>query len=197
MTEMQLSQRIGKVFGWLSLAQAEVLERLARGQVVLEIGSYFGKSTVAMAPVAKRMICIDYFRVKTPRGGRSPLDSTGRLIPHTKKPDTRDIFEQNVKLWRHKIEVHEMNSLDAVKLDWEPVGLLFIDGGHDTATVLNDCGFMKWVIIGGHVAFHDIGWKSVAKAVNQVLTNNPEWERVQEVPNMLICQRILPSEAGV
>jgi len=197
MAEISLSQRIAKVFGWLSLAQAEVLERLARDQVVLEVGSYFGKSTVAMAPVARKVICIDYFLVKAPRGGRVPRDKTGRGIVPSKKPDTRDIFERNVKPWRHKIEVHEMNSLDAVKLDWEPVGLLFIDGGHDTATVLSDCGFLKWVVVGGHVAFHDIEWKSVAKAVNQVLTNNPEWERVQEVPNMLICQRILPSEAGV
>ena len=186
-----LSQRIDKVFGWLSLEQAEVLERLARGQVVMEIGSYFGKSTVAMAPVAKKMICIDYFLTKAPKGGRSPRDKVGRVIIPSKKPDTRDIFERNVKPWRHKIEVYEMNSLDAVKLDWEPVGFLFIDGGHDYVTILSDCGFLKWVIIGGHVAFHDsTNWKDVAKVVKQVVLSNPKWKEIQGAFNMLVCQRI-------
>ena len=87
-----------------------------------------------------------------------------------------------------------MNSLDAVKLDWEPVGLLFIDGGHDFATVVSDCGFLKWVIVGGHVAFHDFtGWRGVAQAVRQVMTDNPEWIRVEGgYGTMAIYQRVQP-----
>ena len=186
-----LSQRINKVGGWLSLEQAKVLERLARGQVVMEIGSYFGKSTVAMAPVAKKMICIDYFLTKVPKGHFGhPKDKTGRLIIPTKKPDTRNIFEKNIESWRHKIEVYEMNSLDAVKLDWEPVDLLFLDGGHDYATILSDCGFLKWVIVGGYAVFHDITWESVAKAVKQTVSNNPKWEKVRGAPNMAVYRRI-------
>lgn len=186
-----LSQRIDKVFGWLSLEQAKVLERLARGQIVMEIGSYFGKSTVAMAPVAKKIICIDYFLIKIPKGCfDGSRDKTQRLIVSLEKPDTRNIFERNIKPWRHKIEIYEMNSLDAVKLDWEPIGLLFLDGGHDYATILSDCGFLKWVIVGGHVAFHDINWKGVTKAVKQTVLNNPKWKKVCGAPNMVIYRRV-------
>jgi len=186
---MSLKQRIQGINGWLQMIEAETLERLARGQVVLEIGSYFGRSTVAMAPMAKKVICIDYFRVGE---GEYTWDDTGRLIPFLEKPNTRDIFERNVKPWRHKIEVHEMNSLDAVKLDWEPVGLLFIDGGHDTTTVLSDCGFLRWVVEGGFVAFHDFtGWGSVARAVRQIMTDNPEWIKIEgDYGTMAVFQRI-------
>lgn len=186
-----LSQRINKVGGWLSLGQAKVLERLARGQVVMEIGSYFGKSTIAMAPAAKKLICIDYFLTKVLKGHFAHLkDKTGRLIIPSKKPDTRNIFERNVEPWRHKIEIYEMNSLDAVKLTWEPVGLLFIDGGHDYATVLSDCGFLRWVVVGGHVAFHDVKHKDIARAIKQEVSNNLEWKKVQGASNLAVYRRI-------
>jgi len=187
----QLEQRMRGVGGWLRPQEAVVLERLARDQVVMEIGSYLGKSTVVVAEVAKKVICIDYFLVE----GNSPKDATGRYIPPAEKPETRNIFERNVKPWRHKIEVHELNTFDAVKLNWEPVGLLFIDGGHDTATVLNDCGFLKWVVVDGYVAFHDASWTNVERAIRQVMANNPEWKRVPtNCSNMSTYQRILPSQ---
>ena len=184
-------QRLRGIGGWLHSLEAEVLERLARDQVAMEIGSYFGRSTVVMAEVAKKVICIDFFLTKD--DGTCARDATGRTIPPAKKPDTREIFERNVKPWRHKIEVHEMNSLEAVELNWESVGLLFIDGGHDTATVLSDCGFLKWVVMDGWVAFHDASWKSVGQAIRQVMTNNPEWKKgVSGCGNMSIFQRVQP-----
>lgn len=189
MTQSQLSQRINKVFGWLGLKNAQVLEQLAQGQIVMEIGSYHGRSTVAMAPAAKKVICIDYFRVKA-KGRRIPRDDMGKEILLPEKPDTRDIFEKNVKPWRHKIEVHEMNSLDAVKLDWEPVGLLFIDGGHDYATVLSDCGFLKWVSLGGYVVFHDSTRKDVKRVLDQVMVGNPEWREIRNALGMAVYQHI-------
>ena len=190
MAAQALTERVKKVFGWLSLREARVLEQLARHQVVLEIGSYLGKSTVAMAPVAKKIICIDYFAVEIAEGGTSK-DKTGRLIVPSEKPDIRAGFEQNVKPWRDKLEVHEINSLDAVKLDWEPVGFLFIDGGHDYATISSDCGFLKWVVPGGHVAFHDVrSSKDVARAVSEAMTDNPQWSVTSRFDNLVVYQRI-------
>lgn len=186
---MDLVQRLQGISGWLSISEADLLERLAQDQVVLEIGSFLGRSTIAMVEAAKKVICVDFFAHAF--CGSYERDATGRVIPPVEKPNTRDIFERNVKPWRHKIEVHEMNSLDAVKLDWEPVGLLFIDGGHDTATVLSDCGFLRWVIMGGFVAFHDSSWKSVSRAIKQVMVNNPEWKEQRSLcANMVVFQRV-------
>ena len=80
-----------------------------------------------------------------------------------------------------------MDSREAVKLEWEPVGLIFIDGGHDYETVRSDCGFLKWLRVGGYVVFHDMGMDSVAKAVNEALVNNPNWRRVRIEPDIGIA----------
>jgi len=184
---MNLEERIKNVAGWLTLQEAEVLEHLARDQIVMEIGSYRGRSTVAMAPVAKKVICIDHFMLPA---NYAKVDETGRLILPDEKPNTRELFEKNVKPWRDKLEVHEMNSLEAVKLDWESVGLLFIDGGHDYETVKSDCGFLKWVTPGGHVAFHDTQWKGIAAALKEVMTDNLEWEKVESYWNIAVYRRL-------
>jgi len=160
----------------ISVGVAKILERYAQDQVVLEIGCFKGGSTVAMAPVAKKIICIDYFRMGDEKRQHDPV--TGRMIPPKIRPPTREVFERNVAPWRDKIEVHEMDSLEAVKLDWEPVGFVFIDGGHDYGTVRSDCGFLKWLKVGGHVVFHDMWMKPLARAVNEALGDNLKWKRI-------------------
>ena len=182
-----LKERVGKVYGWLKPHEAEALERLALGQVVMEIGCYMGRSTVAMVPGAHKVISIDTFLFGK---GKHQRGENGRPIPPAVKPDTREIFERNTKPWIGKIEVFEMNSLKAVKLEWEPVGLLFIDGGHDYATVLSDCGFLKWVIPGGYAAFHDTSWPGVKQALKEVMTDNPDWEVAENYGNMRVYRRM-------
>lgn len=180
--------RIADIPGWLDGPEGKVLEHYAKDEVVLEIGCFMGRSTVAMAPAAKRLICIDYFLIGLEE---RHYDDKRRIIPPEEKPDTRAVFEKNVAPWRDKIEVYEMNTLEAVKLDWEPIGLLFIDGGHDYETVRSDCGFAKWVRIGGHVIFHDINRKPVARVIKEMMTDNPEWKNIpQELPHAAVFERV-------
>ena len=169
-------KRLERLGALISMEVAGVLERYARDKVVLEIGSFKGGSTVAMAPVAKKIICIDDFLLT------DPADT-----PPEKRIPARVTFEINVAPWRNKIDVYQMDSREAVKLEWEPVGLIFIDGGHDYETVRSDCGFLKWVKVGGYVVFHDMGMASVAQAVNEALVNNPNWRRARLEPDIGIA----------
>ena len=59
-------KRLERLGALISMEVAGVLERYARDKVVLEIGSFKGGSTVAMAPVAKKIICIDDFLLTDP-----------------------------------------------------------------------------------------------------------------------------------
>jgi len=167
-----LEQRMQGVGGWLFVSQARELERLAQDQVVMEIGSYQGRSAVVMAEVAKKLICVEIA--------------------------VQPALERNIKPWRHKVELHEMDSMDAVKLDWEPLGFLFVDGAHDYETVRSDCGFLKWVVVGGYVVFHDTHWKGVKQAVDEIMTDNPEWEKqpARGYGYMTAFRRIMPPRSA-
>lgn len=48
--------------GWLSDAEANKLQELARDKVVVEFGTWKGKSAICMAEVAKRVITVDHFK---------------------------------------------------------------------------------------------------------------------------------------
>ena len=45
--------------GWLYEHEADLLQRKARGLHVLEIGTYAGKSAIAMAHTAASVMCVD------------------------------------------------------------------------------------------------------------------------------------------
>lgn len=182
-------ERIKGIRGWCNPSQAAILERLAQDQVVMEIGCYEGLATVVMAPGAKKIICIDFFWMGDPP---YPEDLPGRLVLGKEKPNTRAVFERNIAPWRDKIEIHEMYSQHAVKLEWEPIGLLYVDGGHDYATVLNDCGFLKWVIVGGYAAFHDAAHHryGVRRALAEFFPDNPEWELAPATHDLAVYRRV-------
>jgi hypothetical protein len=48
--------------GWLSEEEAAELARLADGKVVLEVGTFCGRSTLAMAETARKIFCVDNFK---------------------------------------------------------------------------------------------------------------------------------------
>jgi hypothetical protein len=48
------------VRGWLTEAEGRKLQELAIGKTVLELGSYCGRSTCAMAWTAARIVAVDW-----------------------------------------------------------------------------------------------------------------------------------------
>ena len=155
------------VDGYLVTPQARMLEKYSVGCVVMEIGSFVGRSAVAMAPAAKQIICIDHWR--RPQGLKPEMrkyDDGGKLILPGKDPVALPQFLRNVAHWRHKIVPVVMDSADAVKLDWwPPLDMLFIDGGHDYESVSSDLGFLRFLKPGGILAMHDVTAAGVSRAI--------------------------------
>ena len=138
---------IADVPGWLTDEEGEALYELAkqcsgRG-VIVEIGSWKGKSTICLglgsrAGSGVRIYAIDPhtehrfgdFRANVERAGIHDLVTP---IPSLSQPAADDFHE--------------------------PIELLFVDGSHEYDLVLDD--FEKWVpkvVDGGWVAFHDTTW---------------------------------------
>jgi SAM-dependent methyltransferase len=131
-----------EVAGWLRPDEGQALAELVRGLRVLEIGSYFGLSTVVLAREAEHVVTLDTH------------DGRGTAVPQNTLP----AFQVN--LARNGVS-HKVTSLigtvDDVDLaDHGPFDVAYIDGGHDRASVEADTAAALAVLKpGGLLAYHD------------------------------------------
>ncbi|HEY3018471.1 MAG TPA: class I SAM-dependent methyltransferase [Gaiellaceae bacterium] len=145
---------IADIPGWLTDEEGEALYELARtctGRgVIVEIGSWKGKSTVCLGLGTKAGAAVPVYAVD----------------PHA---DYRfGDFKTNVERAGIAELVRPVASLSqaAVEEVHEPIELLFVDGSHEYELVLED--FEKWVpkvVDGGWVAFHDTTWTAGPRKV--------------------------------
>lgn len=66
-------RHFSEVRGWIYNDECEALQKLATGKTCLEIGSFLGKSTVAMAETARVVRAVDTFR-SNPAGEAQQLN---------------------------------------------------------------------------------------------------------------------------
>lgn len=157
--------------GWLLNCEGRVLYRLAkrcghRG-VIVEIGSWQGKSTVWLAAGTQTATQRKIYAIDPHTGSQEHQDQEGKGVW------TLDRFKENLQrsgLGDRVVPLVKM-SWDALQDVSEPIELLFIDGAHDEASVLKD--FHDWspkVVENGVIAFHDtIGWPGPRAVVKEHL----------------------------
>ena len=162
---------IADIPGWLTDEEGEALYELARGcrgdGVIVEIGSWKGKSTVCLG-------------LGSLAGQSVPVYA---IDPHA---DYRfDDFKTNVERAGIAELVRPIPSLSQAAADAfdPPIELLFVDGSHEYDLVLED--FEKWVpkvIDGGWVAFHDTTWtKGPRKVVGAAVYRSRRFKDVRFV----------------
>ena len=135
--------------GWLTPDQARLLWDTALAAspapVVLEIGSYQGRSTVvlgsAVAQTGGRVVAVDPFVDDWKYG--SPL-TQGRFEAHLQRAAVAD-----------RVELLKEYSTRARPTWNSPIDVLFIDGKHDVWTVLDDLKWATHVPDGAPVLIHD------------------------------------------
>lgn len=139
--------------GWLTREEAELLWRVASATTgpILEVGSYYGRSTVLLAALGRPVYAIDPF-------DGFDSDLSGDEVQKRFFDNIQGRGIDNVTLFRRKIE------------DWarRPVGFAYLDGDHTfegsrhQIQVARACGVH-------HLCIHDYaddgGGKLVADAV--------------------------------
>jgi predicted O-methyltransferase YrrM len=142
---------IADVPGWLTDEEGEALYELAkrcsgRG-VIVEIGSWKGKSTICLGLGSRAGSSVSVFAID----------------PHA---DYRfGDFKANIERAGIADLVTPIASLSQPAAG-EPIELLFVDGSHEEELVRED--FDKWVpkvVDGGWVAFHDTTWTAGPRRV--------------------------------
>lgn len=147
-----------EVFGYFNYGECKVMQALCVGNTVLEIGSFYGKSTLCIAEVAKRVITVDTFKAHD------------NGVIQMEEFTTFDTFRKNIKGY-HNILPLVGRSEDVIPaLDIE-VDVAFIDGLHEYEQVKKDSEvcFPK-LRDGGVMVFHDFACyhNDVGRAVKEI-----------------------------
>jgi MMP 1-O-methyltransferase len=173
---------IADIPGWLTDEEGEALYELARtcrgDGVIVEIGSWKGKSTVCLG-------------LGSQAGSSVPVYA---IDPHA---DYRfGDFKANVERAGIAGLVRPVASLSQTAADGfdDPIELLFVDGAHEYELVLED--FEQWVpkvMDGGWVAFHDTTWtRGPRKVVGEAIYRSRRFKDVRFVVGSLTVGRKVP-----
>jgi MMP 1-O-methyltransferase len=187
-----IKEAAAQIGGWLTDAEGEFLYNAARNckgkGVIVEIGSWKGKSTIWLAKGSKTgskacIYCID------PHTGSAEHRKRGE------KPSTLDEFRQNLK----GANVDDMvvpivkTSRDAA-LSWngKPVELLWIDGSHEYEMVKLDFDLWSPLLVdGGLIAFHDtLGWPGPIKVVKDHIYNSRNFANAGFIDSLTHARKV-------
>ncbi len=130
------------VRGWLSVNEAKTLAELAMDKTVLEIGSFEGRSTIAMAQTAKMVHSVDWHQGDS---GTGAADTLTAMWANIKRYGVRD-----------RVILHVGISQDVIPALAGPFDLIFIDGAHDAESVGRDTALaLSKATAGTIIAWHD------------------------------------------
>jgi len=145
---------IADVPGWLTDEEGEALYDLAKGcagrGVIVEIGSWKGKSTICLGLGSRAGKSVRIFAVDPHADYRF-----GDFKSNVERAGLTDLVTPVPSL--SQAAAHDFH---------EPIELLFVDGSHEEEDVRAD--FDQWVpkvVDGGWVAFHDTTWTAGPRRV--------------------------------
>lgn len=191
-----LESLLDGVSGWLALDEAHCLSRLAYnvpadGGTIVEIGSYHGRSTIALLYGAQdntTVYAIDPHHVHEAGGiPFGPSDMVSFIYSLS--------FVSSETL--HKLRVINVRSSEATSLFMDkPIDLLWIDGSHEYNDV--DIDFTVYggsVIDRGLIAVHDStgAWEGPTRRVREAIDSG-RWALVEVVGSISVLRRRHESE---
>ena len=188
----EIIRRVRPIQGWLEEDEAALLvlatARATRHREadMVEVGSYCGKATLAIALTLKelkhpaRLYAVDQFN--------GTVSAPGGSVMHT--PPTYDQFNANLRAAGVTKRVVPLRCRTA-EMEWDrPISLLLVDGLHDAANVSADFHrFARWLVPGGLVAFHDCsdGFPSVVVFVKD-LVNQAGFHRYAQAGSLAVLE---------
>lgn len=151
--------------------------------IIVEVGSYKGKSTVWLAAGAKAGKGPKVYAVDTFAGplGRSP-STFEAFMANVRSAHVEDIICPVVK--SSEVAAKEMDL---------PLELLFIDGDHSYSAVSRD--YFSWspkVLPGGFIAFHDVdeSYVEVERFVSNVVLRGEKLAHPKQVRSIVYVKRV-------
>ena len=192
-----VERRVEGIGGWLTPKEGRLLYDLARrctGRgVIVEIGSWKGKSTIWLASGSRRGAGVMVYAID-PHTAESDNLATQSAAP------TFAEFTENIR----RADIADLvvplvtTSANAAHDFDRPVELIFIDGAHDYASVALD--FELWfprVVDGGTIAFHDtVAWEGPRRLVAQRVFRGGWARRARIVDSTTVAEKVARNSLG-
>jgi predicted O-methyltransferase YrrM len=186
--------QIEAIAGWLSRVETHLLVSVTNALIrncpdptIVEVGSYCGRSTVALASVAKTLASAARIYAVDPHEGR--LGALDREIEFF--PASRDTLISNLETAgvSHFVTLLECSSSNVV---WDKkIDFLLVDGLHDYFHVASDFHrFEPWLAPISIVAFHDYAsyFPGVVAFVNELLADS-QFACIGTSESLIVLQR--------
>lgn len=142
-----------EIGGWLTVAEGRVLQSLAMGKRVLELGTWKGRSAICMAQTADFVACVDHFRGDRNSG---PADTRIEFLANLKRAGVED---------RVGWIACTAGECEAYLHPWS-IDLAYVDVEHSEAATIEALGVARRnVKPGGVIAWHDADRAEVRAAV--------------------------------
>jgi predicted O-methyltransferase YrrM len=155
----------------VTLDESRRLAALAEGKLALEVGSWFGRSTVALASTAEAVHCIDWHRGET-----IALDGSYREPALDSLVGWRDNIARYGLLDRVVLHMGTTKQVCPALMP-QHFDLVFVDADHTYEGVCADIAFtMPLLKPDGIMCFHDFTFDDlgVAKACRAVIGGEPD-----------------------
>lgn len=191
----KLWETFGRIEGWLSKEEARLLfetaKRIPDNGVIVEIGSWKGKSTIFLATGSRTSGRAKIYAIDPHRG-----DYTNRSVK-SKLVSSLGDFKNNI----NNAQVDDLivpvakKSEDAAKGWNKKINLLFIDGLHDYESVKKDyLLWSKYLVPGGRIMFHDAycGHEGVARLVQECVVQNGDYSDFEIAGSILSARKSKP-----
>lgn len=168
---------LGAAYSRVSMKDKEISllkEIVGRDKVIVEIGSYAGKTTCVLAE-NNIVIAIDPFIE-----GYDPND---RVV----MKGAEEIFKKRIEgkniIW-YKAKSEDVLNFWKIMIDG-----IVIDGKHTTEALNEDVKWIRFVKVGGIIAFHDYGYKSdVTNFVNKNI--KPKYQEIGRERFLIIMKKV-------
>lgn len=183
--------KIRSIEGWLTDNESETLYEIAQDVIpdntIVEIGSWKGKSTLALAMGSHDGRDADIYAIDPHVGSNEHHKRYGKI--DTYKEFTDNIKRSGLSGFVKPIRDYSLNASKKFNL---PVGFLFIDGAHDYNSVKSD--HENWenkVPEFGIIGFHD-SWHSMAVQIytSRLLVFSMKYRNPKLIDTLTVMQKI-------
>lgn len=170
----QVNRMTREVDGWLTELEGAALYIAAKhcigNGVIVEIGSFKGKSTTWLASASKKANRGLVYAIDNHLGSLEH-QAGGKYASHMPPEGTTEfVFRKNIRDagLENWVKPIISTSLDALKSWSYPIKLLFIDADHAYQAVRDDfLSWEKYVVLGGLIVFHDVDrWNGSSKILD-------------------------------